>query len=156
MLEKERAWIGAGALIVILLVGYLLIDESALPPGEKSSARAKVPPLTKEIKQQLAASHGFQYLVSYTNKGFEPAELTLKKGEAVRFTNNSSHNVWIAADGTSAPLYPAVQNGCGSSALDSCHALRPGDFWEFTFAARGTWGYRDNLDKSKAGVVHAQ
>ena len=82
-------------------------------------------------------------------------KLKIKKGDTVRFTNNSTGDLWIAAVGPD-PLYPAVQNGCGSSALDSCRTLAPGEYWEFTFAEKGDWHFVNNVDKSKTGVVHVK
>ncbi|MDO8576016.1 MAG: hypothetical protein Q7R90_01745, partial [bacterium] len=98
-----------------------------------------------------AQSKGFQYLVSYTDRGFEPTRLTVKQGETVRFTNNSSEGLWVAAGGEK--LYPGVVNGCGSSALDSCRPIGQGEFWEFTFDAAGTWMFSNNIDKEKSGTV---
>ena len=95
-------------------------------------------------------------LVSYTDRGFEPSNTTIKSGETIRFTNNSSHDLWIAANGTSAnPIYPGTSN-CGASALDTCKSLKPGDFWEFTFTQAGTWGYQNNLQKNDMATVRVK
>ena len=111
------------------------------------------PPYTKQVEAQLAASNGFQELVSYTDRGFEPKHISIAKGDTVRFTNNSYRELWVAA---SANPYPSAQSACGSSAFDSCRALKSGEFWEFTFGVAGTWPYVNNLDKSKGGVVTVQ
>ena len=87
------------------------------------------------------------------DSGFEPKDATVHQSDTVRFTNNSTRDLWIAADGSSGPVYPGVQNGCGSSALDSCRTLSPGEYWEFTFAKSGTWAFLNNLDKGDSGVV---
>ena len=123
---------------------------------EIRTGTAPIPALTADVKTKLAAGHGFQALVSYTDGGFESARVTIKIGQTVRFTNNSSRNVWIAADGTNMPIYPKTMSVCGSSDLDSCGAIAPMDFFEFTFAVKGEWDVVNNLDKSKRLVVTVQ
>ena len=105
------------------------------------------------MKAVLAKSHGFQYLVSYTDRGFEPATLGVKEGETVRFTNNSGGGLWVASVALpGATVYPG-QSDCGASAFGTCAALKPGDFWEFTFDAAGTWSYKNISDTSKTGTI---
>jgi plastocyanin len=94
--------------------------------------------------------------ISYTNAGFEPASASIKKGDTVRFTNNSSHALWIASAPTgSETIYPGTSN-CGGGAFDTCMPLNPGDFWEFTFTQSGAWGYQNNLNKSDVAIMLVQ
>ena len=51
----------------------------------------------------VAAQKGFQYLVSYTSTGFAPTTLSVKKGETIRFTNNSNSTLRLSLPGA-APL----------------------------------------------------
>ena len=108
--------------------------------------------------EQLTASQnpkGFQMLVSYTERGFEPSVVSVKLGDNVRFFNSSSGKLWISSDpSASGSMYPGVFNGCGSSAFDSCYALSPGEYWEFTFDVEGSWDFNNTLDKSKTGVAN--
>lgn len=148
--------VGAVVLVVLAAGAYLLANAgpSAPSPAETLSPKAaEIPPLTPVMEAILAKSTGFQALVSYTDGGFEPTTLDVKKGETVRFTNNATGDLWVAATDGAGALYPSVANGCGSSALDTCKALEPGDFWEFTFDAAGTWGYKNNSDSAKTGTV---
>ena len=138
------------ALVVIVIgVAALILGRSASvsTPMHQDPRPAPSP----EVLAQLATSPAFQYLVSYSGAGFAPLTLTVKKGETIRFTNNSHTDLWIAASGT--PLYPSVQNGCGSSALDSCKPIPPGGFWEFTFNVKGTWMYANTLKQSDTATV---
>lgn len=123
-------------------------------PATQETQQTAPPPFTPAVQAQLAASHGFQYLVSYTGSGFQPKTLTVKKDETVRFTNNSSENLWVAANGSSGAVYPAGStNECGQSAFDSCMTIGKGEFWEFTFNTAGTWSYKNNQDASRTGVI---
>lgn len=151
-------------LLILLFIAYtliahmrfILIEASRRLTVQQSITKKFPPPLTPAIIAQLKKSHGFQMLVSYTDRGFEPAITTIKVGNTVRFTNNSSHKLWIAAKGTSKnSIYPGTSD-CGESALDSCIPLNPGDFWEFTFTQSGTWTYQNNLDKNDTAIIHIQ
>jgi plastocyanin len=112
-----------------------------------------IPPLTSELQETLRKSNGFQALVSYTDRGFEPALRTISAGETIRFTNNSNTVLWIAARGDSGALYPGTGNNCGQSAFDSCRVLAPGEFWEFTFDSVGTWTYQNSANEHTGSIV---
>lgn len=157
MTTRRELLIGALAIAVFAVSVYALSRMEKTPVTDATpvyDAATTIPPYTEEIAEQLAASKGFALLVSYTANGFEPTMGKIKKGEAVRFTNNSSENLWLAASGEK--LYPGVVNGCGSSALDTCKALKPGEFWEFTFDVAGTWGYQNNSNTAKTGTMRVQ
>ena len=71
----------------------------------------------------VSAQKGFQYLVSYTVIGFQPANLIVNKGETVRFTNNASGLLQIALADTRSPV------------------ITHGEYWEYTFTNAGTTHY---------------
>ena len=125
---------------------------SNLVPAQKG---VSLPP-SAETKAYLATSNGFQYLVSFTERGFEPMSVTIQKGETVRFVNNSDANLWVAATGDSGAIYPGTGHECGQSAFDTCKTLKNGEFWEFTFSTVGAWSYHDNFDVERTGVVVVQ
>jgi len=147
-------------IIVILVVVVALFGaNSGAPTQNPTTVSGTLPtpvPPTQAQLDQLRNSTPFQYLVSYTNKGFEPNNLSVKKGETINFTNNSSKDLWIASIGTQVnKIYPGPSS-CGSTAFDSCQNLKPGDFWEFTFTQSGTWSFQNNVDTSDQGVVTVQ
>jgi plastocyanin len=142
-------------LVVVAITAIVSLSLPFSPQPSAAIPSRQVPPLTPEMQAVLAKSHGFQALVSYTDRGFEPSTITIKKGETVRFTNNSSGDLlWVASTGTmSGKVYPADSAACGQSAFDVCQSLKPHEFWEFTFTAAGTWSYQNNLDPSQTGIV---
>ncbi len=95
----------------------------------------------------------WQDVVTYTDKGFEPAQVTIRKGSAVTFMNRSSMPMRPAADPHPAHTGYPVPGGCVASLLDSCQNIAPGTGWSFRFDAAGTWGYHDHLRPSFKGVV---
>lgn len=156
--ELKKLLAVLGVLLVLALCAYLFSRAPTATQQTTTSATASYPPpFTPAVQAQLAASKGFQLLVTYTNRGFEPAETTLKKGETVRFTNNSSENLWVASTGVGGRVYPAdSQAECGQSALDSCRIIKHGEFWEFTFDVVGTWSYQNNVDVKMRGLIEVK
>ena len=68
-------------------------------PVVASDPATDVPAL--KSSDYVSAQKGFQYLISYTDQGFTPKTLLVKKGETVRFTNNSDAPLQLSLTGTS-------------------------------------------------------
>lgn len=162
---RRNPWIGlipAVALgIAIALTSIYVVRTKIMPQRVVATSTlsqlirrgtAPLPAYTEEIHARIASSNGFSAVLSYTDLGFEPTELRIAPGDTVRFTNNSSHDVWIAADDR-VRVYPRTGDSCGSSDLDSCAPVGPMDFWEFRFTEPGEWGVVNNLDKSHRVIV---
>jgi plastocyanin len=140
------------ALIITLFSGLGTRGGPTQPAA--SNAGPPLPPAPSAYAlQQLKAHPTFQSLVSYTDSGFSPSVLSVKAGDTVRFTNNSSQQLWIAAIGTgTAAIYPGTSD-CGGSTFDSCQPLQPGEFWQFAFTEPGTYDFENNLEPSKSGSI---
>lgn len=146
--------IGTALLFAVSYIGKpILSNFTGL--NSNQAPHIQPPPFTGEISMALETSKGFQVLVSYTDRGFEPSTALVKKGETVRFTNNSSDDLWVSAIGaTSGKIYPSGGGDeCGQSAFDSCRTIGRGEFWEFTFDLSGAWSYQNNADTDQVGVV---
>lgn len=152
--RKYIVWL----LLIVLASGALYLVSyqkgGSYAPSDASAPQQIIerPPYTEEIAAQLAASKGFNHLVSYTEAGFEPQTITVRAGETVRFTNNSLGSMWVAAATEMGSIYPAP-GVCGQSAFDICKEVGPGMFYEFTFEKKGTWGYHDLSEPAKTGAV---
>jgi plastocyanin len=149
------------AFLVLLAVSLSLVQVSHSPkvaPQESTAVAGDLPvppppPLTATMKAVLEKSTGFSALVSYTDAGFEPAHISVLRGQTVRFTNNSLHTMWIMSKGGADGVYPAAPESCGQSAFDTCKALAPHEIWEFTFEVPGTWEYQNNAGEKDRGTV---
>lgn len=162
--EKNVHWLALCALALGALLFFMTPHYSDLPPAPihtpepltTESIRNGTAPLppepTPREKEILASSTGFQYLISFTGTHFEPATTTIHRGETVRFINNSPTPLWLTADARQGVSYPS-SGGCGVSALDSCGAIQPQEFWEFTFSESGTWGLVNTFDSDTTGTV---
>ena len=115
-----------------------------------TSTRVAAP--SAAVLKQLQESHGFQAFVSYSNGSFQPATTTIKVGQTIRFTNNSTHDIWVGQiTAKNTPSNPNTQY-CDVP-FNSCHALHPGDFAEFTFPQAGIFYFMDNLNTATRGAV---
>lgn len=131
-------------IIVIIIIALAAV-------GVYFATRGKQPNTTTT---GLATSTG--NTVTFTDSGFSPSTLIVKKGDTVTFKNNASNSVWVASNPH--PLhngYPTT-GGCVSSTFDSCQNIAPGSSWSFTFDIVGSWGYHNHLNPSEGGTIKVQ
>jgi plastocyanin len=113
-------------LILILLVGFFYELYSLGVIGGFSQAPAQQAPTpfppsapVPTAADQVSAQQSFQYIVSYTVSGFHPTSLTMKTGETIRFSNNTSDPLSIGGAASS----PAIPHG---------------GYWQYTASQTGT------------------
>lgn len=88
------------------------------------------------------------YDISYTNSCYSPANATVKKGDTVKFTNNSTKGMWPASNNhPSHTIY---------SEFDAKGSISSGGTYSFTFTKIGSWGYHDHLKPSCSGTITVQ
>lgn len=95
-------------------------ERMALPEGFPQV----VPPPTKS--DYVSAQSDFQHLVSITAGGIMPASLSIKRGETVRFTNNGPSETMLTFND-----------------IQESPRIASRAYWQHTFDATGTFGYRD-------------
>lgn len=154
-------------LIVIVVLGavYMLVRKGAekgdIGEGAKTEQPAPVaseptaPPAEAVPAEEAAAGQG----VVFTENGYEPNEVTVKKGEAVTFVNATATPTWPAsAQHPDHKVYPGSDIAkCdtleASTIFDACKGLAEGESWAFTFNEVGTWNYHDHLNPTKFGKI---
>ena len=83
--------------------------------------------------------------VNYTDSGFSPASMTIKKGDTVVFVNQSSESMWVASNPHPTHTdYPA---------FDEKATVGSGGSWSFTFDQVGTWDYHNHKSSSDTGTI---
>lgn len=99
------------------------------------------------------------FTVKITPSGYEPAQLTIKKGSTVAWVNESSGPNWPAtASHPTHTVYPGSDiQKCGTAEqpniFDACKGLTDGESFSFTFNNAGEWAYHDHLTVSKFGKI---
>ena len=104
---RPRHYLRWIVLLVVLILAYFVWRIVFSVPSPQMSTAATIPELVipnaprATATDYVAAQQDFQYLVSYTDAGFSPTTLRVKKGETVRFTNNASTEIgFTIASGT--------------------------------------------------------
>lgn len=138
-------------LLAALAVGGLLIWYYAPSRGVPEEAN------NQEQTEEQTISQEPTVVISYTNEGYASSTVNIKKGETVRFMNDSTdQETWPAsAVHPTHSIYPGkTDNDCLGSSFDACRGLKPGESWDFTFNEVGEWRFHDHIHAAKTGVVN--
>lgn len=84
------------------------------------------------------------YIVSYTERGFVPATLEIKKGKSVHFVNNSNKAMSLTTTDPNSQVFIE---------LNQERSVGRGGSYDFTFLSLGSWGYMNRNNTVDKGVV---
>jgi len=84
-------------------------------------------------------------VISITDTGFVPDQVTVDAGTTVTFVNNGQALHWPASD-----LHPTHQI---LPDFDAKRGLSTGETYSYTFTQSGTWSMHDHLNPSSAGTI---
>lgn len=77
--------------------------------------------------------------------GYQPREVTIRKGTTVTFRSENDAQHWPASD-----LHPAHEI---YPEFDPGRPLESYETWQFTFDKPGTWGLHDHIRSYYTGVI---
>lgn len=163
----NKKYIIAGVVVLVaILIGFFFGKESAVAPQEPvngaseqatttptvTTAPSKTTTTTTAPKTTTTGAATIlkdgSYLVTYTNTGFSPKTLTIKKGKSVHFVNNSSKAMSLTTtDTTNSQVYAEFNQG---------KTVGKGGSYDFTFLSSGTWGYMNRNNQVDRGTVIVQ
>jgi plastocyanin len=84
-------------------------------------------------------------IIIRTPSGYEPKEVTIKKGDIVLWKNESTEYHWPASDlHPTHAVYPE---------FDPLMPIAPGEEWKFKFDEVGEWKYHDHIRANKVGTI---
>jgi plastocyanin len=155
------------AVIAVLFFGlgyyaYTQYNEAPIvqeDPHPQEIVENNNPPQTPD---STPATNASEHVITYTDSGYAPKSLTVKKGDTVVYKNNSAKNMWPAT-----AKHPAHEVYSGTTlaqhcpdaagtAFDACKGIAPGASWSFVFNKTGTWFYHDHLTPTLFGSVEVQ
>jgi len=116
-------------------------DETSDEPGEGQAEEVETPDTN---------------VITYTENGFEPSELTISVGNTVTWVNESSLAMWPAsAMHPTHTVYPDSDiEKCGTAEeeniFDSCSNV---ETYSFTFNEVGEWGFHNHSNVSHFGKI---
>jgi len=114
-----------------------------VPTGSSASAVSITDESTVVGSQKGGISN--EVLVTYSDRGYSPKEITVKKGTKVTFKNESSSGMWTASG-----VHPTHQLLSGFDALKS---VTNGGVYEYTFIKVGKWQYHNHINPTDGGMV---
>lgn len=85
------------------------------------------------------------HLVELGIGGFYPTELTIKKGDSVKFTTKTGEEFWPATD-----IHPTHSI---YSEFDQKQPISSNSTWTFKFTKEGRWAYHDHLTPTFKGLI---
>ncbi len=83
--------------------------------------------------------------INMTSAGFQPANITVKKGTTVTFVNKDTQPHWPASGPH--PTHTALPG------FDALKAIPSGGSYSYTFTKVGVWSYHDHLNSSLFGKI---
>lgn len=90
----------------------------------------------------LGATHS----IVLREAGFDPAMITIKKGDVVEFSTARDYYFWPASD-----QHPTHSE---YAAFDPKRPIPKDEVWSFQFTKSGTWEYHDHLNSTLQGTIH--
>ncbi len=145
--------VGVVAVVLVLVGGWYLLQkapESTLPTDQSSTTESPAP---------STATAPAGVVVTYSDQGFSPKDVSVPVGTTVTFVNQSTGNLWVAS-----AMHPTHSVYSGSSlsqhcpdttnsTFDACAAIGPGNSYSFTFEKEGVWKYHNHVSTSQFGSV---
>lgn len=128
---------------LVILIIVLLTAFGALAWYRESHPHA---PLTPPGVASAAPSGAT--VVTLTDDGFQPSEITIHAGQTVTFRTTSGKPFWPASD-----PHPSHTN---YPEFDPKDPIAPDAVWSFAFTKIGTWGYHDHLAPYFTGTIHVE
>ena len=143
----------AGIVIIAALAGtYKMMrphdDFSYTPPAAEPAGHGVV-------GNAKLDTDPYDVLITYTDDGFSPADISITQGQRVRFLNDSREPTWPASGvHPTHSLYPEKESSdCLGSSFDACTSLTRGEFYDFTFYYPGTWTFHDHVHAYNTGSI---
>ena len=83
--------------------------------------------------------------VTYSDTGFAPKTVTVKKGATARFVSTATGGMWVAS-----AVHPTHQLLPG---FDQLKSVGNGGTYDYAFVKVGTWKYHNHVNPSDTGSV---
>ncbi len=123
--------VGVVVAVVVALGGWWFLSQQEAEPSNQNT--------NQEVIGEPAVT------IVRTSDGYEPKEVTIKKGDIVAFVNESGEFHWPASD-----LHPT--HGVYPE-FDPLRPIADGEEWKFKFDKEGVWKYHDHIRANKTGTI---
>lgn len=151
---NSKILIGLVVLVAGIGVGWYVLS-TRNPAGQSATAEPTPTSAVTQGESAMPATNSSgvtekeaiteKVTVSFTDTGFTPKTVTIKKGTTVTFKNDSTGDMWVA----SAP-HPTHTDLPG---FDELQSVPNGGTYNYTFEKVGTWKYHNHVAPSFSGSV---
>ena len=142
----RNAIIAIVVIILLAVAGWYLTrpKQTSVPQSTETSLSTQS---AAPVASDEASMNAGETMVSITQSGYSPKDITIKIGDSVVWTNNDSATHTISSDPhPTHTLYPFLNVG----------PLKPGEKKSVQFTTAGTFTYHDHLNPSLTGTVTVQ
>lgn len=140
----NKNFLVGGIVVLVLLAGGVWYAFMNKPVTMVEQPAVPVNTAPESVSPAPAAAGIME--VDYTNDGFSPATVTIKKGGMVKFVNKTSGPMSVASNPhpthTDYPGFDQWKSDAKGTAE-----------YSFTFDKVGTWGYHNHFNSSDTGTV---
>lgn len=150
-MKNTKVFLVAALLVLVLGVGAWKLLGTGQAPAPL--------PQEQQLGQQAVGS---QVVITYTDQGFSPASVNIKKGDTVVWKNEGAKDTWPAsAMHPTHTVYPGsgIQK-CNTAEqpniFDACSPIGPGNSWSFKFLQTGSWKFHNHLFPAAFGTVNVE
>lgn len=119
-------------IILLVLLAFAVMHFGRLQPAAPAVSPTSSDETTPIVQPRI-------YTISYDSGVFSPTNLRIHAGDTVRFKNDSIFPIRIVSDDL--------------VGFDSIGDIPQGSYFSFTFAARGTFSYRNNHNSNQMGTI---
>lgn len=144
---NKNVLIAAVVVVILVVAGFMLMKGNPAPAPDASPTEIRLDkPASQagETKPEDALMET-EVVVSYTDSGFSPKAVTVKKNTKVTFLNQSAKKMWVAS-----AVHPTHQEYPG---FDQLKSVGKGEKYEFVFTKVGNWKYHNHVNPSDFGSV---
>lgn len=138
--------IGISVAILVLagIAIYALSTQQDEAPATEQTDTTQTTTPTTDTDTDATSEQTMNETITFTDAGFNPGTLTVKKGTVVTVKNDSDTDVQFSSDDHPTHMMHTELN---------LAVLSPGDSDTFTVTKVGTWGFHDHIDESKTGTL---
>lgn len=130
------------ALVVVAGAGFGVYRVAAKDDDTEHTQDTAVTESTTEVSSDAPSADAT--VITYTNSGYSPAEITVKSGTTVTIKNESSRNMQFDSDPHPAHTTNEELN---------VETVKPGQTQTFVVKRTGTFGYHNHLNASQTGTI---
>lgn len=139
----NKKFLSAAVLAIIILALFstgALVLQGKARPQVKNLPAARVSPSPDSQNTATSSSEVDRVEINYTEKGFAPAAVTVKKGTIIVFINKAAKGAMLVE-----AISPSTFTQPGAS-----------EVYSFIPNNAGTWNYRNRLNATASGTITAQ